>query len=263
MTMEQASEPRRQSGGYRRRRRTRIRSGAFAGVLIMLAVVAAIVFSITLFFKVNTIEVRGNSVYDAQTVIDASGLELGESLLSVSRAAVAARIEVALPYVEHVRITRVLPDTVVLELTESESVFAVVSDTGESWLMNFGGKMLQSVSAVEAQNHPAVTGFTVTAPEAGAMAVSASQENCDAALALLAALQGTGLTDKLKSIDVSKSYDVVAWYGDQFEIQFGTTQELEYKLKYLQAVLQELSQYQTGTIDLTFREEKVAKFIPW
>jgi len=265
MTMQQGPDRREGSSVQRRRRsrRTKIRSGAGAGIMIMLAVVAAILLGITLFFKVNTIEVRGNSVYDAQTVIAASGLEQGDNLLAVSRAAVAARIEVALPYVEHVRITRVLPDTVVLEITESQSVFSVSSDTGEYWLMNFSGKLLETVTQEEAQSHPAITGFTVTAPEAGTKAVSASGDSLDATLTLLSSLQGTGLTDKFTRIDVSKSYDVVAWYGDQFEIQFGTTQEMEYKIKYLQAVLQELTQYQTGTIDLTFREEKVAKFMPW
>lgn len=265
MTMQQGPESHPVSPQRRRRRsrRTKIRSGAFSGILIMLAVVAATLFGITLFFKVNTVEIRGNSVYDAEAVISASGIEKGDNLLAVSRAAVAARIEVALPYVEHVRISRVLPDTVVIEITESQSVFTVQSDTGEYWLMNFGGKLLEQVSAEAAQTHPAITGFTVTAPEAGAKAMPSSEESFASAMTLLSAIQGTGLADKLGRVDVSKNYDVVAWYLDRFEIQFGTTQEMEYKIKYLLAVLQELTQYQTGTIDLTFREEKVAKFMPW
>ena len=40
----------------------RVRSSALGKLLIMLAVVAAIVFGVAIFFKVNTIEVQGNSV---------------------------------------------------------------------------------------------------------------------------------------------------------------------------------------------------------
>ena len=40
-----------------------VRSSALGKLLIMLAVVAAIVFGVAIFFKVNTIEIQGNTVY--------------------------------------------------------------------------------------------------------------------------------------------------------------------------------------------------------
>ena len=46
-----------------------VRSSALGKLLIMLAVVAAIVFGVAIFFKVNTIEVQGNSVYSADQII--------------------------------------------------------------------------------------------------------------------------------------------------------------------------------------------------
>ena len=93
------------------------------GVILTLAVVAAVIFGFTVFFRVNHIVVRGNSVYDSETIKTASGLSKGDNLLAVNKSAVAAGIEVKLPYVEHVRIARVMPDTVILEITESQAVF--------------------------------------------------------------------------------------------------------------------------------------------
>lgn len=40
-------------------------------LIIMLAVVAAIVFGVAIFFKVTTIEVQGNTLYSAEDVIAA------------------------------------------------------------------------------------------------------------------------------------------------------------------------------------------------
>lgn len=56
--------------------------------------------------------------------MEASGLELGDNLLTVSRARVAGNIKAALPYVDQVSVGRVLPDTVVISVKESQLVFA-------------------------------------------------------------------------------------------------------------------------------------------
>ena len=44
----------------------RVRSGALGKLLIMLAIVAAVVFGVAIFFKVSTIEVQGNTVYSSR-----------------------------------------------------------------------------------------------------------------------------------------------------------------------------------------------------
>ena len=46
-------------------------------------------------------------------------------------------------------------------------------------------------------------------------------------------------------------------------MQLGGTEEIDYKLQYLTAVLEQLEDYQTGVIDLTFDQERRAHFVPW
>ena len=82
----QEREPRRPI----RTKRTKIRSGFGMGALITLAAVAAVIFGITVFFRVNNIVVRGNSVYDRAAVVAASGITEGDNLLTVNKSAVAA-----------------------------------------------------------------------------------------------------------------------------------------------------------------------------
>ena len=129
--------------------------------------------------------------------------------------------------------------------------------------MNFYGKLLEQVDAETAATKAVVEGFTVKNPAPGEKAESASAENLEALLQLLLAMDGTGLVDKLTAVNASKTYDLTVRYTDQFEIRFGSTQDLEYKIRYLMAVLPELMDYQSGIIDVTFEEEKVARFMPW
>ena len=246
-----------------RSRRTKIRSGVGTGIAITLAGALALILGVCVFFKVNRVEVRGNSLYDSETVLAASGLELGDTLLAVNKSKAAAQIEVALPYVEHVRVSRVLPDTIVIEITESEAVFSVISDAGEYWLMNYRGKLLEAVDEQTAGEHAAIVGFTVIAPVVGETAQPSDQQAFDAAMTVLSEMSGTGLMATFTRLDTTKTYDIVLLQGDQYEICLGSAEEMDYKFRFLKAVLEELSDNQPGTIDLTFRDEKVAKFMPW
>ena len=244
-------------------RPARVSTGTGRRLLVTLAVALAVICSIAIFFKVRTVEVHGNAVYDSQTVEKASGISKGDNLLAVNKAAAAGKIKASLPYVEQVRVLRRLPDTIVLEVKESDAVFTVRSDAGQNWLMSFSGKLLEAVPTEEAEKHPAIVGFAVKAPETGKQAFSENADALSAALVLLEQLNGTGLAEKTSKVDASKPYDMVLWYTDQYEIRLGGTDQMDYKIKYLLAVLEQLTQYQTGTIDLTFDEEKVARFIPW
>lgn len=58
------------------------------------------------------------------------------------------------------------------------------------------------------------------------------------------------------------SYELSFWYGDQYEVKLGNSENLPYKLAYLEKVLESLADYQTGTIDLSFSEGSEARFTP-
>ena len=88
----------------------RVRSGALGKLLIMLAIVAAVVFGVAIFFKVSTIEVQGNTVYSSEQIVEASQIQPGDNLLTVNKALAVGNIKAALPYVEDVSIARSLPD---------------------------------------------------------------------------------------------------------------------------------------------------------
>ena len=92
--------------------------------------------------------------------------------------------------------------------------------------------------------------------------IVAAQGQHDALCALLQALEEAGLTKKAASVAVPSSYELSFWYGDQYEVKLGNSENLPYKLAYLEKVLESLADYQTGTIDLSFSEGSEARFTP-
>ena len=240
--------------------------GGFVGkIIVMLAVVAAIVLGVAIFFRVNQIQVQGNKIYSGQQVSEISGVEIGDNLLTMNRAAIAGNIRANLPYVQQVSVGRVLPDTIVIKVRESEIAGLVKSDTGSSWYVNAYGRVLgSSLENFEGQVVE-LTGFTVVAPSAGNDAVASvgMEENMHAALGVLAQLEGTGLIEMTTAISAEKSFDLRIFCGDRFEVQMGGSDNMEYKIWCLEEVVERLDDYQTGIIDLTMASEQSVRFIPW
>ncbi len=246
-------------------RRREVHTGILGRLLIMVAVVAAVVLGVAIFFRVRTVEVQGNSIYSWEQIANASGVAPGDNLFTLNRDAVAGSIKAQLPYVENVSVGRILPDTVVIQVEESQIAGLVEADVGGTWYINTAGRVLGSSLDDFAGQVVEMTGFTLVNPQTGADAVATEgqEEAMAAALEIVEAMEGTGLMEKITTINVEKTYDIELLSGEQYQILLGGTDQLSYKIQYLQAILEDLDPALRGTIDLTFDEKQVARFHEW
>ena len=341
-TQGRKSPPVRRSGRSDAGKR-RPSSGVGSRLLIMAAIVAAVIFGVAIFFKVNTVEVQGNAIYSAEEIRSASGIQKGDNLFTLNKEAAAGSIKASLPYVETVSIIRFLPDKIVIEVKESDATFAVTTDTNTTWLINSVGKALEQISdsapdsaltaeptapdaeapveepveqpventdsenagedeaqqpsenpdaasgeqtqqpsdtadtagrdtaaeasaadnsAIQADGKriPRILGVTVNSPTVGSVVTATNPASLNAALAVIAELDGTGLLDHIVSINTEKEYDIVLQYDGRYEIRLGGTEELSYKIDYLTVIFSKLSDFQAGVIDLTFSDSSEARF---
>ena len=143
---------------YHRKRR----QGRFSflyKILIFVAICGAIAVALALFFKVDTITVTGNSRYTANQIIEASGIETGDNMFFLNKYHASERITAALPYVETVRISRQLPDTLVVTVTECTAP-AAVSQDGKLWLLSGDGKIVDAKTG-DGKQYAVVEGLTL------------------------------------------------------------------------------------------------------
>ena len=246
---------------------------------VMLAVVAVIVLSMVIFFKVKHIEVilptdeagQPHAYYTAEEIKDASGIHVDDNLLSTGKAAAASRIHAALPYVKEIQIKKQLPGTVIISFTEFEVTYGIQDEKGGWWLMSREGRILEPADEQTAKAHLCVTGMPIEVPQVGDWFEPAATEGADLSeiaskqkvvLDVIPALEGRSYVKELARVDVSTSYDLTLWYGTRYEIRLGTTENLDYKLRTLAAILENTDvQHKSGTIDLTFSEDDKAHFL--
>lgn len=244
-----------------RRRRRRGRFSFLYKLLSVLLIFAAILVGSIAFFRVNHIEVVGNSRYSAQAVIDASGVELGDNLFLVNRPQTASAIMRALPYVETATPVHHLPDTVELRITECVSVAALRVE-GAWWLIDARGKLLERGEKETAQGLPVVSGLQLTDPAVGSRMTVALEEEVklEGLKQLLSALSKRNMIQGVTEfIDLSSSNAIYFGYGEDLTVEVPMSGDFDLRIFSLQRVLETFSERGervTGTLDLTYGDDR-------
>lgn len=201
-----------------RRRRPRIVGIALAvaGVLVVLAAVAA--FSPLL--QVRSIEVEGTVYLEDEQVITAAGAVDGQNLMFADTGAAAASVA-ELPWVESVTVSRDWPSSVRVSVTEYVAVGVVDGADGPMAIDDRGRVFLRG-----------------EAPE-GAVAVQADPDDADA---LAAAGETLGalpveLRDALEEVEAPSAEEVMVRFGDGREVFWGSSDRAEEKAEATRVVL--------------------------
>ena len=226
------------------------RFGVLYKLLTLVVVCAAAVLALTLFFKVESVEVTGNSRYSAQEIQDACGVQLGDNLYLLSKPDMVQRLHQRLPYIDEVRITRQLPNTLCVQVTEFSTVYAVEQE-GTVWLLTSGGKIVET--AAERGDVPLIDGCELLAPSlSGDVSFALELQNRQESLfALLTALESAELTEGVRAIHLGDPTVLTMDYTERFSVEMPYSADYPRLLRYLTLVIEELETNLTGVIDLT------------
>lgn len=227
-------------------------------ILLSAAVLCALAFAASAYFRVGTIEVRGNEKCTADAVATASGVKIGDRLLFVDRKAAAEGIFEALPYAEAVRVRRSFPSTLVIELRECQPAAAVISDN-VAYLITSDCKLLEYMPRSLAKGMMTVRGVSVVNPKPGKTLNCEDELRLQTLQAMLDALTEAEILDKVDELHVEKLADVNFLYKGSLTVKVGDTNDLRRKLELLQEVVGRLPAGDKGTLDLS--EGTTARFL--
>ncbi|MDO5783476.1 MAG: FtsQ-type POTRA domain-containing protein [Eubacteriales bacterium] len=237
----------------RRKRRNQLLFKVICGVMICVVIVLAP----TVFFRVSTIRVAGDTRYTQEELIASSGVREGDNMFFLDSGRIADTLYDEYPYLETVTLHRRLPSTLQIEVSERTPALSIESGN-DYLLMDMSGKIVEKTSA-EAADTVVVTGVDTSGIEVG-NTIGEKQEKLLTVLNLMELMTQYELNTEIKSIDIQKAYDVRVQYADRYTILFGNLSELEHKIQFLQAILRESSLPDSGVIDLT--DDKEARYRP-
>ena len=254
----------------------------------VVAVVLALVVGLSLFFKVENIQVSGCEQYTAYQIQQASGISEGDQLLTFSRAKASGKIISALPYVKEARVGIKLPGTVYIEIKELDMTYAIQARDGSWWLIAADGRVIEQIENTASSGYTRILGVqadgpradqkvqaaeprteTETVPEGNAqgetlptVAQITGAQKLDVVLTILESLEENSIIGLIEYIDVSNLNNITMEYGQRLDIVLGTSENLPYKITYMAQAISQLAEYETGELDVSFKYSEKALLNP-
>jgi len=222
---------REQKRSYRRRKNSMIYL-SFA----MAFTVAAAIFTVSVFFTVDTVEVHGNTRYTQDEIISASGIKQGDNLLLMDKFSVTDRMLEKLIWLENIEIRRIFPDRIRITVSECSPRFAVEYDDG-FWICDSSGRLLE-YTPDPAAAPTVIYGAELVKPELGKVYVASDGPSAPLS-EILDGLEACGLLERVNKISVVKIYDTV-FELDGFRVSMGRSGDFGDKLRLVTMVIADL-----------------------
>lgn len=265
-----------------RRRRAIRRLTALALLLCVIGV--GVYLTVTMLFKINTLEVAvdGEVVqevggYSSAEILQALGVRAEENIFSFDPAEKAAALEKQFPLLENIRVERDYPNTVVVRTNAAAAVYAMQTSGG--WLsLSAGLKILDKDSAqpdliilcggepvsttpgtqLEFETGPSgpSSGSAASDSAASSEAGPPTDKRLESLNTLLTALDSSELGADVTRIEFEDPEQMAFLYQGRISVLLGTLNELDYKLRLAKYVLlnedgKGCSPTDTGMLDLS------------
>jgi cell division protein FtsQ len=144
------------------------------GMAALLMVSVCFVYGYGLFvrtdcLRISDVQVKGVSFLSPETVIHRAGIEAGMNILAVNLSVARRRLQ-ADPWIAEVRISRVLPSTIVINIRE-HTPLAIV-DWGDCFLINSRRAIFKRVESTDPASLPVISGVDYGDLDAAGRSVS-------------------------------------------------------------------------------------------
>ncbi len=223
----------------RKRKVQRNRRILAVSVTVVLAMLAVIVLSLTVFFKVDTIKILGDNIYDESQILNESGLKKGDNLFMSNTDAAKQRIEKNLPYISSAVIKRKFPSSIIIEITGTQASCCFKCTNGTA-VADSSLKVLELVS--EKDVSPEITrvntkntftagiGENIITLNSGNSASDEIKKEAALVKTVFDSINESGI-QHLTEINVVSKGNLYCVYQNRLKLNLGTTDKLTYKLK--------------------------------
>lgn len=214
----------------RKRKQIKLRRKIMAYIALTLGIIAVIVvLSLTVLFKIEHITVEGNERYKEAEIVAVLPIEEQENLFLADTDKAAAKLEENLPYIYEATITRKLPSTICVTITETKEVYAVQKEESNYTLVDNAFKVLENDVTEVPENAITITDVVVNTSVVGQTIVLGDEKVMGDLKEMTAVIHENKITEitAISSLDVNNNYMV---YDDRITFKLGATDNLENKV---------------------------------
>ena len=232
-----------------------------SGPVMFFLVIVAVIFVMSVFFRVSDIQVRGNTHYTDEEIIRAIDIEEGDNLFFFDRFAALSRVFAKLPYIDEVTVERSLPNRVIITVSESQALAYIVLGE-EKWTIDHNCKVLGKANEDELAGLIPIIGISPGTLMIGETLETADGDGkiVDYIAEVLDQLEGRGLYRRVGRVDFTNPGQVEFTLDDKYIVRLGNDNNVEYKFGMLISALSQLLEGDVGIINVS--DGNTAHFSP-
>lgn len=212
------------------------------GLVVLLGLLAAAALIIcNNVFVIKTIQVEGNRLVDAQTIINLSGISIGSSMFSLNTPKIKAGIN-SDPYLTFEGIWKTFPDNVLISVKE-DTPRLQMQRSGMLILIGENGVVLEETSKVDMQiDVPMLTGISRNVLEVniGQPLVFADSGLLEAMNSILTELTLQNVQGEISELNVASLDNLYLLTVDGLQVMLGDATSLPLKIAQMVSVLSDL-----------------------
>ncbi|MBO5497669.1 MAG: FtsQ-type POTRA domain-containing protein [Oscillospiraceae bacterium] len=234
---------------------------SLSGPIMFFLVIVAVIFVMSVFFRVSDIQVEGNLHYTDEEIIRAIDIEEGDNLFFFDRFAALSRVFAKLPYIDEVSVERSLPNKVIITVTESQALAYIVLGE-EMWTIDHNCKVLGKANDDELQGLIPIDGIDPGTLMIGEPLQTADggTEIVDYIAEVLYQLEARGLYRQVGRVDFTNPRRVTFTYAGKYTVVLGDDSNIEYKFGMLMSAMSQLLDGDVGIINVS--DGNTARFSP-
>ena len=253
--VSEAEDIKRKNLKKKRKNRIKRRVTVFVFLLVCIGMIVAVLTAP--FFNVKTVYCVGQQTMTEAEILQMAQIQTGKNIFMTNIRAVQKRLSEN-PEIAEVKIRRVFPDKIKIEITEAKPV-AYVEYESSFLMINLEGKIIKAIPVAEMPDAPSIAkieGIGVVSAEPGTQIVAEDDARAGKLLECVNILTQLEMLDKINYINFADLSDIQLDYENRLYMLLGGYENMEYKLKFCKKVISEsISEYEKALFD--YRGDKL------
>ena len=235
------AQPKPLSPKQRRARRVAAYIAIVVGVIIV-----GVVLSLTVLFKTEKIEVKGNKYYDESVIIELSGVKEGDNIFTSSFFADTSKIKNTLPYIKEASVSFNIPNGIVITV-ENQAPYYSLKSGKDYFLISKDNRILEKVSE-KPDKLMFIEAPKLKSTEVGDYVEFNKESYTNALEEITASLKKNKIED-ITGISVKDINNITITYDNRIVIKIGLPDSIDYKIRTAFTIIKtKLDPHNTKTI---------------
>jgi cell division protein FtsQ len=212
-------------------------------VAVLIVAAICLVALLSLFFSVRAFELEGDTLYDINEIIDASGVRSGDRLFWLNESKIEEKLISECPYIKSVKIKQKLPNKVCFVIEERVSGW-YIQVGNDFYALDYDMKVIHETFNEEMLKERGLTKLIL--PELNSLVIGKVPEFASEdehlrteTLKIINTVRNHPIKERLNYLDLSNRFQIKMVIDDTYDVDFGDMNDAETKLKTIEKMIEQ------------------------